>query len=57
MNVRGGNIILRTPEVPKNYSVISNGKVMGLRSHSCLLAIGSGGAYYSLIQLQNSHSS
>ena len=57
MNVRGGNTILRTPEVPKNYSVISNGKVMELGSHSSLLAIGSGGAYYSLIQLQNSHSS
>ncbi|KAM3753986.1 hypothetical protein ACB098_03G134000 [Castanea mollissima] len=48
---------LSTIQKADSIAVISNGKVVELGSHSSLLAIGSGGAYYSLIQLQNSHSS
>ncbi|KAL4638831.1 hypothetical protein ACB092_03G175300 [Castanea dentata] len=48
---------LSTIQKADSTAVISNGKVVELGSHSTLLAIGSGGAYYSLIQLQNSHSS
>ena len=45
---------LSTIQKADSIAVISNGKVVELGSHSSLLAIGSGGAYYSLIQLQNS---
>ena len=48
---------LSTIQKADPIAVISNGKVVELGSHSSLLAIGSGGAYYSLIQLQNSRSS
>lgn len=48
---------LSTIQKADSIAVISNAKVVELGSHSSLLAIGSGGAYYSLIQLQNSHSS
>ncbi|XP_041011366.1 putative multidrug resistance protein [Juglans microcarpa x Juglans regia] len=47
---------LSTIQKANNIAVIRDGKVVELGSHSDLLAVGRGGAYYSLIQQQNSHS-
>lgn len=47
---------LSTIQKADSISVIENGKVVEQVSHNELLAIGRGGAYHSLIQLQNSHS-
>ncbi|PQQ05201.1 hypothetical protein Pyn_23901 [Prunus yedoensis var. nudiflora] len=47
---------LSTIQKADSISVIENGKVVEQGSHNELLAIGRGGAYHSLFQLQNSHS-
>lgn len=47
---------LSTIQKANNIAVIRDGKVVELGSHSDLLAVGRGGAYYSLIQQQSSHS-
>ncbi|PIA30330.1 hypothetical protein AQUCO_05600040v1 [Aquilegia coerulea] len=47
---------LSTIEKADSIAVIKNGKVVEEGSHSSLLAIGHGGAYYSLIKLQGNNS-
>ncbi|KAG7979990.1 hypothetical protein I3843_05G158300 [Carya illinoinensis] len=47
---------LSTIQKANNIAVIRDGKVVELGSHLDLLAVGCGGAYYSLIQQQRSHS-
>lgn len=47
---------LSTIQKADNIAVIKNGKVVEQGTHSSLIAMGSGGAYYSLIKMQASRS-
>lgn len=47
---------LSTIQSVDSIAVIKNGKVVEQGSHSQLLNVGSNGAYYSLIRLQQGHS-